>query len=196
MSKRVVLFPKFSRPTVPQYAYGDNKFWQTNQLNGFKERQKFEIENLNEKLWIHWSLTVCDEQNQFMASSLIPKIYRCDFPHLSLSHQCLTFGEFRKFISSGTLKMLDLYVTTVKNGDGTIVPIEKMIEFLPKLQIFQYKNVSTEEGFRTINSETATNLNKISHFHQIKIINMTETPESFNFEAFFATPKVRTSMFN
>ena len=173
----------------------DDNHWETYEINGFEEDQKFKIETLNKKLWICEDLSVGDEQNPFLASSLIPKIYRCDLNDLTLSYQRLTFGEFKKFISSGSLEELCFYETSVKNGDGTIVPIEKLTELLPKLQRFDYHNVHREDGFQSITSETAANLIAIPHFPKIKDFAMEKIPESFDFEAFFATPKVRT-LFN
>ena len=172
--------------------YSRNKYWKTEKINGFPERQEFKIEQFNEKLWIYHDLTVLNEQNQLMASSLISKVYRCDLTCLSLSNQTLSFDEFQKFTSSGSLVMLRLFKTTVKNDDGTIVPIEKLIELFPKLQTFYFNNVPSEEGLQTITSETAANLNAIPHFPKIKDFTMEGIPESFEFEAFFTTPKVRT----
>ena len=103
------------------------------------------------KLWIYRCLIVNDEQTTLMASSLLPKIYRCDLTFLFLSNQSLTFHDFQKFISSGSLKILFLSETIVKIDDGTIVPIEKLIEHLPKLQDFQLINVSGDEGLHLRN---------------------------------------------
>ena len=176
--------------------YKFNKYWSTQDINGFQDFHKLKIENLNQKLWIHSYLTVCDDQNLSLASSLIPKIYRCDLNDLWLSHQTVSFDEFKKFVSSGSLKSLDLNETTVKNDDGSIVPIEKLIELSPKLQNFNYENVLTEDGLQTVTSETAANLVAIPHFHKIQHFTITEIPESFNIDEFFAIPNVSTSMFN
>ena len=78
----------------------------------------------------------------------------------------------------------------MKNVDGTMVPIEKLIELLPKLQNFDYENFRTEVGLQTITSETAANLVALPHFSKIKCFAIKEIPESFDFEAFFSTPKV------
>ena len=73
-------------------------------MNGFYERQKFQIENFNEKLWIHQHLTVHDEHDRFLASSIIPRIYQIDLAGLHLINQSLTFDQFKRFTSSGSLK--------------------------------------------------------------------------------------------
>ena len=173
--------------------YCNEKYWATYKINGFRKyRQKFNIEDVNKKLWIHFNLTVGNQQNQFLASALMLKIYRCDLIRFNLAFQSLTFNEFQKCTSSGCLESLYLYKTTVKNDDGTMVPIEKLIELLPKLQKIDSQNVPGEEGQQTITSETAANLVAIPHFPKIKHFSLTEIPETFDIKTFFATPKVRT----
>ena len=172
----------------------DINCWEILKINGsqFQKFQKFKIENFNERLWIHLSLTVFDEGNLLAAASLIPRIDRCDLTFLKLCYQSLTFDEFLKFTLSGSLEELKLDKTIVKNDDGTIVPIEKLIEMFPKLQRFRYLNLPRNEGLQTITSETAANLVAVPHFPKIKIFSLHEIPESFDFEAFFATSKVNT----
>ena len=173
--------------------YDDYKYWITYKNYGFQEPQKFKIENLNKKLWIYQSLII-QYDHEFLASSLIPKIYRCDLSYLSLSYQILSFDEFKKFVSSGSLKWLDFMKTVVKNNDGTIVPIEKLIELLPNLRSFTY--FPPEDELQAITSETAVNLNAIPHFFQIANFTLGAISESFDFVEFFSIPKVKTSMFN
>ena len=174
------------------YHYEYDKYWRTYKINGFEKYQKLEIETVNEKLWIYHDLDVFDDRNQFLASSLTPKIYRCDLTRLSLGCQTVSFDEFQKFTSSGSLKWLYLKRVLVKINDGSILPIEKLIKHLPNLQIFDYTNVQTEEGLPSITSGTAAKLVAIPHFPQIERFIIEGIPESFDFEAFFATPKVKT----
>ena len=171
----------------------NDKYWET---RDFQPSQKFKIDNLNSKLWIHRNLTVWDDRNQLILSSLIPRIYRCDLTSLQLFYQSLTFDEFKKLKSSESLKSLKFYKTIVKNDDGSIVPIEKLIQLLPKLQTFYYENDPGNVGLQTITSETAANLVALPHFPKIQSFIIQNIPESFDIEAFFATPKVSTSMFN
>ena len=172
-------------------------YWRTDKTNGFQERRKFKIENMNGRLWFRRILIIDNEQDQFLASSLIPRIYRWDLTHLTLTFQTLTFNEFQKFTSSGSLKCLDLKKTIVKNDDGTVVPIQKLVELLPKLQRLYYDNFPKDEGgLQTITSETAVKLVAIPHFPKLKIFEFKGVPESFDIEAFFAVPKVSTSIFN
>ena len=164
--------------------------WQTDEINGFPVRwHSFQTEDMHEKLWINERLAIIDE-NKSLASSVIPRIYRCDLLDLDLSFQTLSFDEFQVFNSSGSIEKLCLHRTLVKTGDGNVVPIEKFIELLPNLQEFEYRNVTTEDGLHSITSETAANLVAIPHFPRLITFNIYAIPESFNIEAFFAVPKV------
>ena len=150
---------------------------------------------MKEKLWIYQDSGVEEKRDYVLVSSLIPKIYRCRLFNLDISNQSLTLDEFQKCTSSGSLETLSLNKAIVKNDDGSIVPIEKVIEHLPKLQTFYYENVPGNDGLQTITSETAANLIALPHFSKIKHISIKGIPESFDFEAFFAVPKVSSSMF-
>ena len=178
------------------YRYDYGGFWKTYKLNGFQGFQMLKLENFQEKLWIHQEMSVCDHRNRLMASFLIPKIYRCDLNELRLLDQTLSFDELQKLTSSDSMEILCISRTVVKNDDGSIIPIEKLIEVLPKLQLFIYDNVPGEDGLRTITSETAANLNAIPHFPKIESITIKKIPESFDFDAFFAAPKVSKLLCN
>ena len=175
------------------YRHRHGKYWKTIKINGFEVNQTFKVKNLNEKLWIYHQVSIYNEKNQFLASSLAPRIiFRCDLTSLGLGCQSLSFDEFQKVTSSFSFKSLFLKKTMIKNSDGTVVAIEKIIQSLPNLRTFYYINVSSEDRQQTITSETAANLIVIPHFPKIKNFTMEKIPESFDIEAFFATPKVRT----
>ena len=78
----------------------------------------------------------------------------------------------------------------MKNDDGSIVPIEKLIELSPKLQNFCFINVPGDDGLQMITSETAAKLVALPHFPQFDRFAMIGVPESFDIDAFFAIPKV------
>ena len=172
------------------YRFRNDEYCMTDKINGFEKIQKFKIENVNKKLWIYRNVYVLGRQNGLMASSIIPRIYRCDVSKLTLEFQSISFEEFRKLTSSGSFKSLYFFATIVKNDDGTIVPIEKLIEFLPKLQKLIYENVHGQDGLQTITSETAAKVVALPHFPKMKRFDIYRIPESFDIEAFFATPKV------
>ena len=82
------------------------KYWKTEKVNGFRECQKLQTKNLIEKLWINQDLIICNDRNQFLASLIIPRIYRCDLTYLSFAFQTVSFDEFKVFTSSGSLESL------------------------------------------------------------------------------------------
>ena len=149
-----------------------------------------QFEHVHEQLWINYSLVINNIPNESLVSSIIPKIYRCDLTLLVLSSQMITFADFKFLVSSGFLEVLFLEQTVVKNNDGTIVPIEKLVENLPNLRDFQFVPVPGEDGRQAITSKTAAKLVAIRDFRRIKQFILREIPDTFDIDAFFATPKV------
>uniref|UniRef100_A0A914YWV3 Uncharacterized protein n=1 Tax=Panagrolaimus superbus TaxID=310955 RepID=A0A914YWV3_9BILA len=97
-------------------------------LNDWKS---IEMNKLSFKLWITGTLRVLPENvsNDYVASSIISKIYQCDVKRLALRDQVISLNELSFLCSS--VKDLELYCVTVKNDDGTVVAFEKLVEQLP-----------------------------------------------------------------
>ena len=170
-------------------------YWHAEEVNGFHNEMEKEMKSLKEKLWIYQALSVVNSQNKFLASTITPKIYRCDLTHLRLSSQNITFTDFKMLASSGAVNILHLFETIVKKNDGAVVPIEELIELLPKLRSFDYYNARPEDGLQTITSETAAKLVALPHFPKIKNFDIKQISELFDIDAFFATPKVSNFSF-
>ena len=165
-------------------------YWHAEEINGFRNETQFEMENVNKKLWIYGTLSVFDHESIFLASSIIPKIHKCDLSCLNLSYQNITFADFKMFTSSDSMRSLFLLDTSVKKDDGTVITIEQLIEVLPNLRTFQYSLVPDEEELQSINSETAAKLVALPHFPNIEYLQIYGIPETFDIDAFFETPKV------
>ena len=157
-------------------------------INGFSPVSKFNIQNVNDKFWIYRKFSVIDRRNRFLASSIIPKIHRCDVSELTLENQKITFDDFKALTSSGLIEHFRIDNTSMKDKDGVRVPIEKMIELLPKLQKLRYYNDKPSRWIKPPGS--AANLVAIPHFSKIKQFHMHVIPESFNFEELLAAQKV------
>ena len=153
-------------------------------INGFSQIPNFKIQNVNGKFWIYRKFSVIDHGNRFLASSIIPKIHRCDVSELTLENQKITFDDFKALTSSGIIKYFEIHNTSMKDKDGVRVPIEKMIELLPKLQELWYYND------QSITPGSAANLIAIPHFSKIKKLLMCVIPRFFKFEELLAAQKV------
>uniref|UniRef100_A0A914QVQ8 Uncharacterized protein n=1 Tax=Panagrolaimus davidi TaxID=227884 RepID=A0A914QVQ8_9BILA len=90
----------------------------------------FNASKLFPKLWLYDSLFA--NQGSKM-STLIPKIFKFDFRVLRIANQTLTFDDYQKLTSSGSIERLILWHSTVKNADDTIVTADKLLEGLDYL---------------------------------------------------------------
>uniref|UniRef100_A0AC35GGA5 Uncharacterized protein n=1 Tax=Panagrolaimus sp. PS1159 TaxID=55785 RepID=A0AC35GGA5_9BILA len=75
-----------------------------------------------------------------------------------------------------------MYVV-VKNEDGTIVPLEKLVKALPKIK---YVNFYNNTDVSMITSNTVKELLIIPHFSKICKIILENIPETFDIETCFA----------
>uniref|UniRef100_A0AC35GMM5 Uncharacterized protein n=1 Tax=Panagrolaimus sp. PS1159 TaxID=55785 RepID=A0AC35GMM5_9BILA len=103
---------------------------------------KIDITSVSKKLWITNALYVYDieditnETPMFMnlASSVVPKFYKCDVTRLSLTKQNIFFNEY--LMLALNVKVLAFVDVIVKNLDGTLISVEKLVEGASKLKIF------------------------------------------------------------
>uniref|UniRef100_A0A914YYE0 Uncharacterized protein n=1 Tax=Panagrolaimus superbus TaxID=310955 RepID=A0A914YYE0_9BILA len=107
--------------------YGQNG-WETTVKDDWKS---IDMNKLSSKLWITDGLMVYPEDVSNVASSIIPKIYRCDVKRLDLENQVISLNELIFLCSS--VKELDLLRITVKNDDDTVVLFEEFVKQLPQL---------------------------------------------------------------
>uniref|UniRef100_A0A914PJL7 Uncharacterized protein n=1 Tax=Panagrolaimus davidi TaxID=227884 RepID=A0A914PJL7_9BILA len=90
----------------------------------------FNMTNFTFKIWvINEFHNAARNTLLFHTSSMIRKIHRCDAKELYLSHQEISLNEF--IFLSPNIKIISLNCTPVKNEDGTILPLEKLVTYLP-----------------------------------------------------------------
>lgn len=150
---------------------------------------------LPSKIWLasecNFNCVPCDTWNfpvtAKRASALSSKIYRSDLITLYMSFQGLLFNEFKILASSNTIKKLVLYETLIEYENGTVVPMEKIIENFPLLEDIYYYASRYENNpiSNSITTETAANLLAIPHFSQLKSFTLADRPESFEIETFY-----------
>uniref|UniRef100_A0AC35FQP0 Uncharacterized protein n=1 Tax=Panagrolaimus sp. PS1159 TaxID=55785 RepID=A0AC35FQP0_9BILA len=112
-------------------------------------------------------------------SNFIPRIFRCDLKDIQLENQVIAFDEL--LLLSAKKGYVSFDNVTVYYKDGSVVPLEKIVQFYPDISDFQY----TAPSIPTITSETAKNLNEIPHVRDIEYFILKNIPEDFDIECFF-----------
>uniref|UniRef100_A0AC35EY84 Uncharacterized protein n=1 Tax=Panagrolaimus sp. PS1159 TaxID=55785 RepID=A0AC35EY84_9BILA len=108
-------------PVKHLHAYPDSKCE--------ADEEKFNSSKFFPKLWLYDSLCA----NTMMST---PKIYKFDLQVLRIAFQNLSFADYQKLTSSGSLKNIGLRFVTIENADDTIVPADKLLEGLDNLDKF------------------------------------------------------------
>uniref|UniRef100_A0AC34F6F8 Uncharacterized protein n=1 Tax=Panagrolaimus sp. ES5 TaxID=591445 RepID=A0AC34F6F8_9BILA len=111
-------YHKKSVLVVSDFTYDGNK-WQTSLGN------LTDLSILPCKLWITFDLTIDKSDNQNLVSSIVPEIFRCDIYYLNLCNQTMVFKDLVAIASCA--KDIHLNNVTVKNEDGSIVQLEKLV---------------------------------------------------------------------
>lgn len=89
------------------------------------------------KIWFLNELTLCQysfsEDN--VLSFLMPKVFRSDIKKLQIQRQNISFKDLI-FLASNCINVR-FDMVTVRDGHGSIVPLERIVEALPKLKHFK-----------------------------------------------------------
>uniref|UniRef100_A0AC34FP28 Uncharacterized protein n=1 Tax=Panagrolaimus sp. ES5 TaxID=591445 RepID=A0AC34FP28_9BILA len=141
------------------------------------------LSNNPSKLWITNSLTVFFVNDNAVASSIIPKFFQCNVKKLILWDQILSYDQF--MVLAPAVEYLEFIRVTVKYGDGTIVPLEKLFEQLSKAAVIDYRS----SGSEMITSKTSKEVLKIPHFVTLDRFYLYEIPEVFDIESFYVHMK-------
>uniref|UniRef100_A0A914P5N4 Uncharacterized protein n=1 Tax=Panagrolaimus davidi TaxID=227884 RepID=A0A914P5N4_9BILA len=114
-------------------------------------------------------------------SPIFPKLYKTDCKELILCDLPISYNDFL-FLSSNVENIVLTFVV-VKNEDGSIVPLEKLVKSLPKIKdIFLYDDIDSS----CITLNTVKELLTIPRFSKISKISLHKIPETFDIETFFA----------
>uniref|UniRef100_A0A914PFU7 Uncharacterized protein n=1 Tax=Panagrolaimus davidi TaxID=227884 RepID=A0A914PFU7_9BILA len=152
--------------------------------------QKFiSSNNISYKLWITEKLRIYGADPKDV-SSIIPQIYRCDAKKLLLHGQILSYNEFLFLSRNAEVLFWGVEVTddnknftVVKNEDGTIVPLEKLVKTLVSLKRIMGE---IDPSHSCITKGTVKELLEIPHFSKLDEFVFTGLPEVFDIDTFFA----------
>uniref|UniRef100_A0AC34FSL2 DUF38 domain-containing protein n=1 Tax=Panagrolaimus sp. ES5 TaxID=591445 RepID=A0AC34FSL2_9BILA len=143
-----------------------------------------DIDRLLSKLWVTEKF---ENSPKFMdpkiyrslISSTIPKLYQVDAKECFIRDQILSFKEFL-FLSSNVQHIV-LNCTVVKNEDGSVVPLEKLVAVLPNVKIVEFYDSTPS----SISKNTVQELLMLPHFSTINKFEFYNVPEIFDFVMFF-----------
>uniref|UniRef100_A0AC35FHT7 Uncharacterized protein n=1 Tax=Panagrolaimus sp. PS1159 TaxID=55785 RepID=A0AC35FHT7_9BILA len=144
---------------------------------------KIDITNVSNKLWITDALHIYDNEDTAneiplimnVASSIVPKFYKCDVTKLSLTKQNIFFNEY--LMLALNVKLLAFVDVIVRNLDGTLTSVEKLVECASKLKEFCLVTVAVISPPST---KTVEELLKLPHFFTLDNFVWASIPEVFD----------------
>uniref|UniRef100_A0A914PUZ5 DUF38 domain-containing protein n=1 Tax=Panagrolaimus davidi TaxID=227884 RepID=A0A914PUZ5_9BILA len=115
-----------------------------------------------------------------LVSSTIPYFYRCDIKTSQICDQEITYDQFEFIFSK--VEVFYLNNCVVRNKNDEIVPLEKLVKTLPKIEKIHFQDTTS---CSSITSNTVKELLKIPHFSKITEVVLWEIPEKFDLETFY-----------
>uniref|UniRef100_A0AC35F0A6 FTH domain-containing protein n=1 Tax=Panagrolaimus sp. PS1159 TaxID=55785 RepID=A0AC35F0A6_9BILA len=141
-----------------------------------------DMADLTVKLWITNKIDTV-ESGFSQLSPIIPKLYITDFKVLTLRDQRISYNDIL-FLSN--VEKLEFCNVILKNEDGTIVKLEKLVKVLPKTKYITISETLKEYSNSMISKNTVNELLKLPHFSKITNFNLDDIPETFDIETCFA----------
>uniref|UniRef100_A0AC35GG99 DUF38 domain-containing protein n=1 Tax=Panagrolaimus sp. PS1159 TaxID=55785 RepID=A0AC35GG99_9BILA len=152
------------------------------------------LKNVPYKFWVSGDCCIgFDADSSFnkdLASSFLPRIYRCEIQALSLQNQKLTVDEFL-FLAAKTRRVCFSDLTVV-NRDGKEIAFEKLVELIPEVYSFEYYFKSDD---KTLTAKSVKEILKLPHIQNFGLFRLFNVPEAFDIDNFFAHIKKSKDMF-
>uniref|UniRef100_A0AC34F2W6 Uncharacterized protein n=1 Tax=Panagrolaimus sp. ES5 TaxID=591445 RepID=A0AC34F2W6_9BILA len=82
----------------------------------------------------------------YLSREIVPRIFRCDAKYVELIFQNLSFAELLFFIGHGNVVDLRLIHCEIKDVDGSVVVLEKIMEHLPNVKYIKLHPVTCGEN--------------------------------------------------
>uniref|UniRef100_A0A914QT93 Uncharacterized protein n=1 Tax=Panagrolaimus davidi TaxID=227884 RepID=A0A914QT93_9BILA len=142
-----------------------------------------DLNKLKCKFWVTEEISVfpvVEDYNQNVLSSIIPKLYKCDVIFLNLTGQTISYCDLSFVISDA--EKINFEDVTLKDENGEILPLEKLIEASIKAQRIRIIRP-------TMTSKTFNELTKIPHFANLDSLTLYDLHEDFDIEAFYVYMK-------
>uniref|UniRef100_A0A914Q4I5 Uncharacterized protein n=1 Tax=Panagrolaimus davidi TaxID=227884 RepID=A0A914Q4I5_9BILA len=142
----------------------------------FADQLLIDLNKIKCKFWITEEISVfpdVEDYNPNILSSNISKLYKCDAMFLDLKGQTIRYCDFSFFISNAADTVFE--DVTLKDENGKILPLEKLIETSIKARRIQIP---------TMTSKTFNELRK-PHFAKLESLILYGLHEDFDIEAFY-----------
>uniref|UniRef100_A0AC34G6Y7 Uncharacterized protein n=1 Tax=Panagrolaimus sp. ES5 TaxID=591445 RepID=A0AC34G6Y7_9BILA len=150
----------------------------------FFKRKPADFKNLSCKIWITDGLSVYDRSlstDKTFISSIVPKVYQSDIKKFCLQNQSISFNDFI-FLTSKCETITFLDGISVKNEDCSIVPLEKLVEVLPKLTDL---NCDLQNDPKLITTKSVKELIGLSNFANLTRFILFNIPDTFDIETLY-----------
>uniref|UniRef100_A0AC34FMP1 Uncharacterized protein n=1 Tax=Panagrolaimus sp. ES5 TaxID=591445 RepID=A0AC34FMP1_9BILA len=163
---------------ISDLRYSTNQ-WKT-RVNG--NWKNIRMDDISSKVWITDSFNASTEHeiDKTVVASIISKIYQCNVKNLSLCDEILSYDDI--MVIAAGVEHLNFVHVTVKHGDGTVVPVEKLVEQFPRVKSFYYTSPPNDLA---ITSKTFKELLKIAHFATLDRFVFDGISEAFDIESFY-----------
>uniref|UniRef100_A0AC34GV62 Uncharacterized protein n=1 Tax=Panagrolaimus sp. ES5 TaxID=591445 RepID=A0AC34GV62_9BILA len=133
------------------------------------------------KLWVYQSLQSEDSAADEVAP-LIPKVSKFDLRILKIQNQRLTWNDYQKLTSSGTLEELCLEDIVIGDADGTIVAYDKLLQSLPHLEVIE---MACFHGYLEFEPDTVKKMvDLLSGCKKLRRLKLDGLEENFDFASF------------
>ena len=91
------------------------------------------LESHHFRIWLTGELNICNQLPKQAINLLLQQVYRCDVNSLYLDKHDLSWTEFEAITASGKVTHLALKEMVIKNGDGNVMPFERILEKVPNM---------------------------------------------------------------
>uniref|UniRef100_A0A914YUV1 Uncharacterized protein n=1 Tax=Panagrolaimus superbus TaxID=310955 RepID=A0A914YUV1_9BILA len=149
----------------------------------YAENKKICLKNAIFKLFLDGELHVTKELE---AAPLFNHIFYCNLTVLELNEQSLSYLEFMKLISSGTIKVLKfskVYVEA-KNGKKAL-EIDEILKNLKKLEKVEFRLTEYADSDKpSMTRGTAKKLGELERFQFLRKFEIHNLPSTFDRHAF------------
>ena len=92
------------------------------------------LETIRFKIWLTKTLDVETVASRSDVGSLLEKVYSCELRNLTMANQTMSWEDYQKLTNSGGITRFRFENVSIRESDGTMVPLERILERIPNVQ--------------------------------------------------------------